>query len=150
MPFSTQSYDAHSHLIVPSISVPAPGNDIIHPLSALHVYRLEYLSFVFTTDANVANRYLTVILHDGATALVAWSSHFAQAASQSFLYTFGNGGSLLTAAAANPPYKYIPCGSNIRVPFVQSIQTVTTGIQVGDTFTAIRCAISRWIMPSQW
>lgn len=107
-------------------------------------WRLRAIDAALVTDANVANREVTLTIDDGANVLAEVTTGVAQAASVTRRYSFAQGVQRVTAAAstiigAPAPDLILLAGWRIR--------TVTTALQVTDNWGAPRLCVEEWIEP---
>jgi hypothetical protein len=123
------------YIRVVQVPTPAVGTDWSVAAPGQGLWRLLAFRYVFTTDANVANRLPSLIVDDGTSALLQVSAPAVQAAgiAQSYSGFPGSGG----AALAGAPW-LVPCPSDgiLLLPGFR-LRSSTTAIQVGDQFSAI-------------
>lgn len=112
---------------------PAAAAEITETVPTGARWRVRSASFTLVTDANVANREVTIVLDDGTTILFTSPSGFTHAASLTRRYSAAMIGAQTAPAQATDrqivlPDLWLPGGSRLR--------TVTTNIQAGDDYSA--------------
>lgn len=121
---------------------PAAGTEFSETVPAGARWRLVTMTFTFTTDATVANRFIKIRLDDGANAYAFFPALAAQAASLSNAYTLANG---LNAQDVVSNQALIPYGVDISLAAGHRIQTSTVGLQAGDDYGAAAVYVEEWL-----
>lgn len=100
--------------------------------------RWELLAFTatLTTDVNVANRIVALTLDDGATVFFRYVSSANQAASGTIVYQWAEG--LMTPYITQISGFLFGLPINNRLGPGFRLRTTTSGIQVGDQFSAVQ------------
>lgn len=107
--------------------------------------RWQLLAFAATLAANatVANRIPALLIDDGATAIVRASSQVNQPASNTFNYSWANGWTVSNLGATSNISCALPvsafAGGGYR------FRTATSGIQVGDQYSAVQYLVREWL-----
>lgn len=122
-----------------SVANPAAGANWSYTLSGESWLDVLAVFFVFTTDVNVGNRFVTVIFDDGATRLWAFVSFAVQVAALGVNYHLANTGVQPAGNAANF-YGVMP---PLALPIGARVLTSTAALQVGDQFSSIRLLVRR-------
>jgi hypothetical protein len=112
---------------------PAAAAEITETVPLGARWRVRAVSFSLVTDANPANREVTLVLDDGTTILYTSPSGFTHVAATTRRYSAAMIGAQTAPAQATDrqivlPDLWLPGGSRIR--------TVTTNMQVGDNYGA--------------
>lgn len=120
----------HGHSTVVQMANPAAGANLSFTVPDNRVLHIRAIAMQFVTDANAANRYITVeITHPGAGPIVT-GSRVAHIASRDRQYTFAPG---LTLPDLNVQDKFLgPLPVDTWVQEGNTIATLIEGIQVGD------------------
>lgn len=117
---------------------PIAGVDYLFTIPAGVLFEIICLSFLFTTDANAANRYLALQVEDPSGDIYFKSSlPAAFTASGSNQISFGAGYSWASPGGAHIP----TAGSwplHLLVPGPHILSITVANIQVADAFTDIR------------
>ena len=96
-------------------------------------WRVHALAVTLVTDANVANREVSITFDDGTTVYAVAAAGANQAASLTRRYTAARGGVRGAAATAAEISIALP---DLWLPAGHRIKTVTTNFQAGDNFGA--------------
>lgn len=135
----------HLHGRIRSITVtdPAADNEILETVPARRRWRLISIRFKLITDANVANRIVTLTIDDGTNNLLTIPSDTAQTASLTryYHYHLQPVPQFLIDAIFSLPLPDLFLAAGFR------IQTLTTGLQAGDDFSVIQLLVEEWIDP---
>jgi len=121
---------------------PGAGAALVFPLDSRWWWRFRAVRFTLTTDANVANRFVTVDLCDPeGNAWIRNPAAAFQAAGVAQEYDFCNRSSSVSGLAAFPQFvdldrTFIPGGWQLRIN--------VGAIQVGDALTAIRLYVEKF------
>lgn len=112
---------------------PAANTEISETVPTGARWKLRAIGVTLVTDANAANREVSIILDDGTTTLYEAASGFSHVASTTVRYSGAIIGALTAPAQAVRrqiilPDLWLPGGSRVR--------TVTTNIQVTDNYGA--------------
>lgn len=96
---------------------------------------IRALRFLYTADANVATRHVTLRLTDGVTQYGALLSGSQQTAGQARLYagTYGNSSVIALGSSVSIPFPE----NGIWLPNGHSLTVAVDNIQAGDQFTVI-------------
>lgn len=112
---------------------PAANTSISETVPTGARWRLHSMAFSLVTDANAANREVSITFDDGATAYMVAASGVNQAASLTRRYSAAKGGIRGAAATAAEITIALP---DVWLPAGHRIRTVTTNIQAGDNYGA--------------
>lgn len=125
-------------------TVPAAGAEWNYSIPIRTRAQIVSVSYQIDTDANAGNRTLQLRWRDATGIFLVTSSWVNVPASVTRVMNFAIG---LPAAIADSSGEGIrgPLPSHIFLPPGGLIESVTRGIQVGDTLTAIKLRIHRWI-----
>jgi hypothetical protein len=122
---------------------PAANVELTYVVPANLHWKVWNCSFVLTTDANVANRTVIVLVDDNvANVSYRFPAAGVQAAGISHVYNVGPGlpSATVTIAGANPvAYQTIPAPIGLELPEGFRVRTSTINRQVGDQFSAFSC-----------
>lgn len=128
------------------IANPAAGANFSFAVPSFHTIRPLGLTFILTTDANAANRVISIAMTNGAadTVLTKTASSL-QTASLVHNYSL--------SIATQPPSLPTSLIQEISMPEIKlnegwTIDTTTDSIQAGDQYSAIKLAFEEWLMPS--
>jgi len=125
-----------------SVVPPAAGANVSITLPMVSLQQLALLTFAFTTDANVANRFVYVTLVTGGIEFILGASGFAHTASTSLKY-FGS--SNATANLTGHVYAVqIPLADIQFTDYTATIGIKAANIQAGDQFLATYAMFKMW------
>jgi hypothetical protein len=123
-------------------TTPAAGAEVNEVVPALARWKFKLFGVTLTTSATVATRGVTLVVSDGTHDLFRIEAPSTQAASLTQSYWWGQIG-----ARADKVY-----GTNIAIPIPDlvltnpyAIRTLTTGLQVGDQYTAPQYQVEDWL-----
>lgn len=126
---------------------PGAGQEIVITVPAGAIWQVHSLSYQLVTSATVSNRQSRIAIDGGAAASTFFinDSLGTQAASLTNNYTFAEGEQrqvlqLDTWQNALPLNCRLRQGSRIR--------TLTTNLQIGDSYQAITAFVEEWLSPS--
>lgn len=122
---------------------PAANTEISETVPARRRWIIRTLRFQLVTDANPANRYITILIDDGANFLLTFNISQVQSASKTYTYSFANinvGETFVNPELFHPfPHLILSAGCRLR--------TFTSGLQVGDNYSAPQLLVEEWIDP---
>jgi len=121
---------------------PAANTEISETVPTGARWKLWGLSFQLVTDANAANREVTVTIDDGTTILFTSPSGFTHTASLTRRYSASLIGAQTAPAQATDRQILLP---PLQLPAGSRIKTVTTAIQVGDNYGAPQMLVEEWL-----
>ncbi len=133
----------HGFLFNPTIANPASGGDWTYLTPNNRRYELVGCRFVFTTDANVANRNINLAISVGVDIKIAIPMAVVQPASTSFKYQYLQGVYNNTLLPSNNEVMALP--PRLFIPANYLISTTTVNIQVADQFSDIELIFNSWI-----
>ena len=122
---------------------PAVNVEITETVPTGAQWRLLGFIAQLVTDANVANRQVTLILDDGTTTLWSSLANATQAASLTRNYNYYPWYTL-PAAAGTEIFGYIP--PNLLLPAGFRIRTSTASLQVTDNWGAPQLLVEEWLI----
>jgi hypothetical protein len=121
---------------------PAANTEISETVPTGARWRLVGVRFALVTDANAANRNVSLVIDDGANAVFEATALNVQAASLTINYAASAAG-FATGSVSNrqsigiPPDLVLPAGYRIR--------TETGSMQVGDNYSAPQLLVEEWL-----
>jgi hypothetical protein len=119
---------------------PATANVLVYTVPAGQTVNLDSLTFIYTSDATVGNRAVTVNITDAAGNLVARSPAFSAIPASTVNTYSGWIGNSLTGAATGNSYGPLP---NIPLQSGWQVRIVTTGtIGAADQISAITLSVN--------
>jgi len=122
----------------------APGDmGLVYEQRVRH--RLYGATFVLTTDANVANRYVSWQIYSVGASTPTAICTLAQTAGTARQYHWAVGHPALATNVGN--HIYTPMPDDMWAEGLLFFQTTTENIQAGDTFTNIGLLVEEWIEP---
>jgi hypothetical protein len=121
---------------------PAAGVEISETVPTGARWRLVSMSFTFTTDATVANRFPVITLDDGALVYCSSSVGAAVTATQAARISAGAFGTVNTATVTG---FLIPLPPDVILPAGHRIRTATVSFQAGDNYAAPQLLVEEWI-----
>jgi len=128
-----------------NIVAPAAGIEFAYTIMNKVTAKLVFLTFVFTTDANVGDRHVHVTREIYGANLYLGAPSVACVANKAYRFYCGTGYSNNLMTTDTHRFVNFP---DIRVfPEFSILTTLTTGIQAGDTFTDIRFIFEMWPSP---
>lgn len=119
-----------------SVAQPAAAADFTESVPSGKVMRLRALEFLFTTDANAADRIVQILITTSAGPFYRYISPNAHAASLAKQYTCCP--QTVGAATSDDNDLIIPIGDEIYVRNGGSVASSVTNMQVGDQLSSIR------------
>lgn len=131
-PFSKDVFNYHFS----SVTNPGAGNQIDFTPPANARAELLWCQFQLATDANVSNRILQMYLNNGSVTMYINASPVMHVASTTYMYVAGQHLQPTDNTARN--YILLPLPVDLMILEGWTIETVLTGGQAGDTYTAIR------------
>ncbi len=135
--------NVHGRLLSITGTDPPANTDISETVPDRRRWRILGVRFQLQTDGNPADRYVHLLLDDGANELVRYRCTNPQTASLTWIYTFANFSlpEVLADTTLHAPFPQlvIPAGYRIR--------TSTTGLQIADDFIAPQLYVEEWIDP---
>jgi len=131
-------------VLVPTVSTPAAGANIIATVPNNTKWRIQSFRFALITDATVASRLIAIRIKD-ASGNVVYDQTFqvAQTASLTYIYTAAPG-SALTLSVFNLR-QTMPIPINLVLTAGYTIETSTGSLQAGDTFTVPILLVEEWV-----
>jgi len=125
-----------------TVANPAAGADWSLTVPASARWRVQSWSAIFTASATVASRQVRSQISDGVQIIFSGQAQAAIVASQVAQVSAGQGQvtSTLIATEINPVLPGL-----LTLPGGFRVQTLTTNIQVGDQWSAIRVNVEEWI-----
>lgn len=161
--FGIQANAAPAKLVVPDVqpvlevhqpvtvlegfATPAAGVAVDWDVPLDESWELVSISFLFTTDATVANREVTAVIlsRDGALTPFSVAANLSQAASLGIAYTFAALGVLGDLDAVGATQRVaIPAPVGLIVPGGGRFVFSATNLQAGDAFSAIAGIFRKW------
>ncbi len=134
----------HGRILTVTGTDPAADTEISVTVPDRRRWIVHSLNFLLTTDANVANRYIKLIIDNGAVLLFQFFISQVQVASRGYRYSFANIN--VSETFVDPtlfhPFPLLPLFSGCR------ILTLTTDLQVGDNFSAPVLLVEEFIDPT--
>lgn len=132
-------------LVTTIIPDPGAGNDIAWPCPANSRVEFIYLGFIFTTNANVADRYISIL---GATPTLnqtMGSSSIAQPATNTWGRAFvASLSQEVDLSAVN--IVVTPISPFLTLEPGDSLETMVHNIQAGDTIASIITRYRQWVI----
>ena len=123
-------------------AAPAVATDAVFTTSAQYLHQIVAIRFTLVTDANVANRLITITLDDAGTVLWQVAANAAQTAGQTIIY---NASPNLPGTGIATRLSHIPIPHPDAFAGVMNIRTSTTNLQAGDQYTGIQLTEKIWI-----
>lgn len=105
-------------------------------------FQLVHLETLFITDANAANRVVTLKVSQDGILITLAASEVNQVASKSLLYVFAIGQARYQDP--NVDYLFFPLPDRMRLRDTAQLTLHATNIQVGDQFTNTRMCRNLW------
>lgn len=133
-------------LISQHILPPAVGADLSFSIVPRMRIRLLSLQLRLTTDFNPGNRRLGLRLSDNFIEILQAPSLVAQAPSTITYYLFQHG-PFSASYTWDRAYIERALPDDTTLPAGATIETVTSGLQVGDSITDIKWYVEQWIEP---
>lgn len=131
----------------PTTTNPAANNEISESVSSLELWLVKSIRIQLTTDANAANRTVTLrVTTSGGSILLSIPPVAVQVASKTVNYTYAPG--LNNIADATTLDQTIGFPQDFLMQESYKFVTVTTNRQVGDDFTAPNILVEKFILPS--
>lgn len=124
--------------VVP-FTAPAAGAEFTITPDKAALWRILSLRFVLTTDANVANRQVTLVADDGTTTFFQTGAVLNHAAGTALIYTTFEGAGVATTGFGTEHLPFPVPGVVLEQGF--RLRSLTTAIQVGDQFSAIAALV---------
>lgn len=124
------------------VANPAAGADWTYTVPASSRNRIVSLSATLTAAAAVANRFVSLIIDDGANVVAVIPSGITLVATIVNTYTFADS---VPQTAAFDLKSAAPLPSNIILPPAYRVRVTTTNIQAADQWTNIWLHIHDWI-----
>lgn len=133
----------HAFSQVLRVTNPAAGAGLTYTNDGSYWELLDSLSFQLVSDANAANRQVTVTIRDGSgTALVTLPAASVQAASLTYQYTFSRDFSTFNTVVGLANTAPLP--AIFLQPMFTVVVTVGT-VQVGDQISNVRLYAERFV-----
>ena len=145
-PGPTNSVTGHGFTRAVAVAQPAAGTNFTATCPTNAHWKINSVSFLVVTDANAANRVLSIVIDDGTSAFWTAVSGTTQTATQSTVYAIGPGASpraFTPATGALRQYIELPIGLEIFEG--GRIRSAITNIQVGDQVSGIVLGVEEWI-----
>jgi hypothetical protein len=120
----------------------AAGAEISETVPDKAVWRPKAISFTLVTDATVTTRIVRLRFFDGLSTIWQQVSVSGQAASNSFLYTFIEGGPR-ASQSSGVIAEFMPQDFRLSPQFL--IETTTANFQAGDNFSRPILTIEEWL-----
>lgn len=127
----------------PTIANPAAGADFLYLLPNNKRYQIAALRFTLTTDANVANRNVALIINNLAVNKIIIPTPVAQAANTSYKYQYLIGDYVNGVLPSNNVMLSLPRDFSILGNW--NITSSTVNIQVGDQISGIEILFNTWV-----
>lgn len=123
---------------------PSAGNNLSLAVASNARWRILFVGFLLTTDANVATRLVQVHGFDSLDRIYDTAPNLAQAASLAHNYSFNTGvGQAYTGGDGS--VAIAPINSDHILRSTDDIRITIQSIQAGDTITDIRIRFLQWI-----
>lgn len=123
---------------------PAAGSEISETVPTNAYWLIHSFHYIFTADANVANRQLILQITDGATVIHRALGHPTATAGNQYRVSFGTMG-MQTYSAGSASQGVLPVDILLKPGYV--ISTSTSSMQVGDDYGAPQLLVEEWISP---
>jgi len=122
--------------------VPSAGAEWAFDVPGGQIWKIQSLSFVFTTDVNVANRRVTLVFEHqaGGNIFFRTPNQNIQTASNALRYSAGPG---LDVSGAGGGTELLSLPAGFTIPQTSRIRSVTDSIQATDAFTQIVILLTR-------
>lgn len=120
--------------LIEVLGTPAPGAGYSGAITDVTLFPINLVGFRLVTDANAANRTVTVSFTSGTTVLATAGSTTAQAASLTCDYAFSLGGNIQQVPTAGWFALPLP---NFAAPSNTVMAITVTNIQAGDQLSMI-------------
>ncbi len=127
---------------VVSIADPAAGADFLQVVPSGRLWKVIAFRGRFTTDANVANREVVILLRDPANVnYYAAASTEVQAASDAVGYSVAQGLSVVGRTRSTLDDVLIPLPNDLFMPEGHIFRSGMINIQVGDQWDLLRLSV---------
>lgn len=128
------------------IANPAAGAEFTYTVPAGLRLKVLGLAFLFTSDANVANRQIQILVTDPIGGLsISACTQAVQAAGQLYNYYFAPGNRDMAAAVSD--IITVPLSETMILKPGDVLDSFTVNGQAGDTFTDIYLLVEAFILP---
>lgn len=121
---------------------PAAGAEISETVPTNALWKLKAMIFSLTTDANVTDRSVALLIGDGTNTIHDFVAQTVQTASTTIRYQVTHFGYQPTAIFSEI---YIPTVDELFLPAGFTIDTFLVSGQAGDNFTAPQMLVEEWI-----
>jgi hypothetical protein len=129
--------------IVQGVASPAAGADWSTTVPAGHLWQPFSVTAQLVTSAVVANRQAVLVLGDGTNIYAYLTAPAVQAASATVIYTWANVDTFVALGS-----RQVAALPDVSIPPGWTIGVVTSALDVGDAWTAIRLGLidttERW------
>lgn len=134
--------DGRSSIQVGSITTPAAGADFTTTIPPSEYRHIIGVSCIFTTDANAANRNLSLIMAQTGVDLLTFPSATNLIANTAYTIFWTAGHSHDIGLVGNR--LVIPIPDQLFVPASFELDSLTDNIQAGDAYTQILYLYESW------
>lgn len=121
---------------------PAAGAEILYNCPISHRFKIIGVHFSFTTDANVANRNVDILLSDAPVNLYRFNADLIHPAGAPLGYHLVCG--QIQPAFTAGTDRFFPAPWPLHFFYGQTLTTITENIQVGDQFSMIYLYAFGW------
>lgn len=124
---------------------PAAAVEVSEACPANARWRLLSAYLVLTTDANVANRTVNIVITDGASTYQQYAAGAVQTASLGYNYIIAAGYPIKDTAIDARAFMRIPIPNDVILFQGWTLDTVIDGKQAGDDWSTVRLVVEEWI-----
>lgn len=123
---------------------PAAATDFSYLVPAYRQVELVAANFTLTTDANAADRYVSILITKAGQSKVKALTAIAHTASKAIRYSFAyTGAGVIDMSAAGQIQ--VPLFRRFRALPGDTINIIASAKQVGDQFSSIFLTVNSWI-----
>lgn len=124
-------------------TTPGAGVEITETVPTGARWQLLTFRYQLATSGTVANRQSSLLIDDGTTNLVYAGGNNTEAASSTYLYSYGTGFGPLTGIPTNALGESLPSPLFLGAGF--RIKTQTIALQAGDQYSVVQYLVREWI-----
>lgn len=121
---------------------PGAGVEISETVPANARWQVLTFRYQLLTSATVANRQSALLADDGAVNLFYAGGDAVEAASGTYLYSYGTGFAPIAGGPTNALGRSLP--SPIFLPAGARLKTQTINLQAGDQYSAVNYLVREW------